>query len=240
MPKQELRMLSAAKVDILDADLFLLRAPKSIVSWFVKREGRGLYSHAMKASWIKGEIFCPEVREWHGGRIVSLQSQVDRYPGLIDVYRTNAIETPLYDRMKADKLMLMFAGVEYDYLGILQTWAIHHLLKAANVDDDFVSKRPPFCSSACAIADRVGGGVDPVPNLCDSETEPSDLARSPFYRYLFTLIPDEPPKQVSGNVPETNKASEMMAKAKAEGPPVLVTDIAGGSAVVKPVEDKKP
>jgi hypothetical protein len=39
------------------------------------------------------------------------------------------------------------------------------------------------------MADRLGGGVDPVENLPDRLTEPADLARSPFYRYRFTLLP---------------------------------------------------
>ena len=56
-------------------------------------------------------------------------------------------------------------------------------------DDKAVDSRPPFCSHACAMADRIGGGVDPVPHLADRLTEPADLARSPFYRYLFTLTP---------------------------------------------------
>ena len=50
-------------------------------------------------------------------------------------------------------------------------------------------RRPPFCSQACAMTDRIGGGVDPVPHLADRLTEPADLARSPFYQYAFTLIP---------------------------------------------------
>jgi hypothetical protein len=37
------------------------------------------------------------------------------------------------------------------------------------------------------MADRIGGGVDPVPHLADRLTEPADLARSPFFRYRFTL-----------------------------------------------------
>jgi hypothetical protein len=41
------------------------------------------------------------------------------------------------------------------------------------------------------MADRLGGGVDPVPHLADRLTEPADLARSPFYEYLFTLIEQE-------------------------------------------------
>ena len=56
-----------------------------------------------------------------------------------------------------------------------------------SLDDDQPSRRPPFCSQACVMADRLGGGVDPVPHLADRLTEPADLARSPFYRYRFTL-----------------------------------------------------
>lgn len=41
------------------------------------------------------------------------------------------------------------------------------------------------------MADRVGGRVDPVPHLADRLTEPADLARSPFYQYLFTLVREE-------------------------------------------------
>ena len=50
-------------------------------------------------------------------------------------------------------------------------------------------ERPPFCSQACVASDRIGGGVDPVAHLADHMTLPADLARSPFYRYLFTLLP---------------------------------------------------
>jgi hypothetical protein len=59
----------------------------------------------------------------------------------------------------------------------------------AEVEDDAIDRRPPFCSQACAMVDRIGGGVDPVPHLADRLTEPADLARSPFYRYELTLVP---------------------------------------------------
>jgi hypothetical protein len=62
-------------------------------------------------------------------------------------------------------------------------------LMTAHLDDAAPDGRPPFCSHACAMADRQGGGVDPVPHLADRFTEPADLARSPFYRYRFTLLP---------------------------------------------------
>ena len=59
----------------------------------------------------------------------------------------------------------------------------------AEVEDDAIDRRPPFCSQACAMTDRIAGGVDPVPHLSDRLTEPADLARSTFYEYAFTLVP---------------------------------------------------
>jgi hypothetical protein len=238
MPKVVTRQLSLAKPEIKDADL-LLFAGKGIVSRFIRSFGRGRYSHAAKASWLKGELFCLEVREWHGGRAVTLGSQVKKYPGQIDVFRANAIglptepcptkepwPTPCYNRAKSDELMLMFAGVEYGYFDILATAMLHfwgiRLFATANVDDEFVSTRPPYCSAACAIADRIGGGVDPVPMLADKITEPSDLARSPFYRYMFTLVPDEEPKTPTG---ETNAAAEKIVEAESVIEPVPITEI---------------
>lgn len=224
MPKEVLRTLADAKPEIKDADLLLFRG-KGIVSRIIRSFGRGKYSHAAKASWIKGELFCLEVREWRGGRAVTLSSQVQKFPGQIDVFETNAIKLPDYDRAKADSLMLLFAGIEYGYgdifaTAILHAWGIR-VIAQANVDDDFVSKRPPYCSAACAIADRVGGGIDPVPNLADKITEPSDLARSQLYRYRCTLMPDVETKTIGG---DGNEASETMAESTATAPPVSVTE----------------
>ena len=40
------------------------------------------------------------------------------------------------------------------------------------------------------MADRIGGGVDPVHRLADAWVEPSDLVRSDFYEaYVCTLMP---------------------------------------------------
>lgn len=62
-------------------------------------------------------------------------------------------------------------------------------LVRAEFDDRSRDRRPPSCSQACARAYRLGGKVDPVPNLADRITEPGDLARSPFFKYQGTLVP---------------------------------------------------
>jgi hypothetical protein len=173
---------------IRDGDLLLFRRHGWIAAL-----GRGEHSHAAKAAWWDEDLFCLEVRAWHGGRAVTLASQVRRYPGRIDVFQVNPEDRwPQYDRRGAVRFMRRLAGCNYGYGGVLLV-GLRHLPVArwfvrADVED-LAPNRPPFCSHACALADRLGGGVDPVPFLADRLTEPADLARSPFYQYQFTLVP---------------------------------------------------
>jgi hypothetical protein len=181
--------LAAAKPHITDGDLLLFRR-RSLISI----AGRGEHSHAAKAAWWGDDLFCLEVREWHGGRAVTLDSQVRKFPARIDVYRTNpANRWPEYDRSRATQLMRRLAGCDYGYAAVLAAAMLHlpfvRMAVWAQTEDHALPSRPPFCSQACAMTDRLGGGVDPVPHLADRLTEPADLARSPFYEYAFTLIP---------------------------------------------------
>ncbi len=178
-----------ARHQVRDSDLLLFRR-RGLISI----AGRGDHSHAAKAAWWNEDLFCLEVREWKGGRAVTLSSQVRCFPGRIDVYQTNPDERwPHYDRAKATRAMRRLTGCGYGYWGVAAASLLHlpllRLLVSADVRDDEYDPRPPFCSQACAMSDRVGGGVDPVSHLADRLTLPGDLARSPFYRYLFTLIP---------------------------------------------------
>ena len=173
--------------EIHDSDLLLFRR-RGLISI----AGRGDHSHAAKAAWWGSELFCLEVREFHGGRAVTLESQVERYDGRIDVYRTNPRDRwPEYDRAGATALMRQMAGCGYGYWGVMCASLLHlpliRLIARADVHDAESSAWPPFCSQACVMADRLGGGVDPVAHLADRMTLPADLARSPFYSYLFTL-----------------------------------------------------
>lgn len=191
MPLRKSRIVVYREVRhrIRDGDLLLFRR----CAW-IAALGRGEHSHAAKAAWWDGDLFCLEVRAWHGGRAVPLSSQVRRYPGQIDVFQVNPEDRwPHYDRRGAVRYMRRLAGCDYGYGGVVRA-ALRHLplvrlLAWAEADDPAQDPRPPFCSHACALADRLGGGVDPVPFLADRLTEPADLARSPFYRYQFTLVP---------------------------------------------------
>ncbi len=122
-----------------------------------------------------------------------------------------------YDRQGADRLARQLTARPYGYLQILRTAAVHspilwacrlaanclpHLRPAADylarllpevTNDTLADGGMAYCSAYCAIVDRLGGGCDPVPELADPYTEPSDLRRSLFYHgrrgegYLGTL-----------------------------------------------------
>jgi hypothetical protein len=174
---------------ILDSDLLLFRR-RGLISI----AGRGEHSHAAKAAWWDADLFCLEVREWHGGRAVTLSSQVRKFPACIDVYRANPEgRWPEYDRSGATAFMRRLAGCAYGYAGVLAASLLHLPLVRLIVEPDLcdreANQRPPFCSEACATSDRLGGGVDPVAHLADRMTLPADLARSAFYQYQFTLMP---------------------------------------------------
>ncbi len=181
--------LEEAEAAIRDADLLLYRRRGLIAI-----AGRGIHSHSAKAAWWDGQLFCLEVRGLCGGRAVTLASQVARYPGRIDVYRANpGNRWRHYDRRGTVSFMRQLCGCEYGYVALLKAALLHlpviRLLVRPALNDRAPPVMPPFCSQACVMADRLGGGVDPVPHLADRLTEPADLARSPFYQYRFTLIP---------------------------------------------------
>jgi hypothetical protein len=173
---------------IFDSDLLLFRR-RSLISI----AGRGIHSHAGKACWWHDSLYCLEVREWFGGRAVALSSQVKRYPGRIDVYESNADGRWEYDDHGVMDMMRCYAGCDYGYRNVLSASLLHlpivRLFAKPDTDDDAENGWPPFCSQAIALAERIGGNVDVVPHLADRLTEPADLARSPFYRYKFTLVP---------------------------------------------------
>jgi hypothetical protein len=186
-PQKTLVAYDEARPQVRDGDLLLFRR-RGLISI----AGRGEHSHAARAAWWDGDLLCLEVTGIHGGRAVMLSRLVKRLPGRIDVFEVNpGRRWPGYDRAGSTRFMRRLCGCPYGYWGLVQAALLHlpvvRLLVRAETDDEAIGRRPPFCSQACAMADRIGGGVDPVRHLSDRLTEPADLARSPFYRYRFTL-----------------------------------------------------
>jgi hypothetical protein len=185
--RRTLAAYAEVRSQIRDGDLLLFRR-RGLISV----AGRGAHSHAAKAAWWGDDLFCLEVLQLAGGRAVTLSSQIRPHPGRWDVYEVNPDNRwPDYDRSGATRFMKRLCGCDYGYAGLLAAALLHlpliRLLVRPDMEDRAVDHRPPFCSQACVMADRIGGGVDPVPQLADRLTEPADLARSPFYRYKFTL-----------------------------------------------------
>jgi hypothetical protein len=175
---------------IYSADLLLYRG-----GGLIPIAGRGEYSHAAMAGWWGDHLMVLEMRELRGGRAVTLWSQVRRYPGKIDVYRPKITGNQAHASLAK---MRGKTGHDYDYWGLIRAALVHLPVIRLRARPDLCDQdpnermRPEFCSAAVASAYRHGAKIDPVPNLNDRATEPSDLARSPMFTYQFTLEEDEP------------------------------------------------
>ncbi len=188
------RSLAEVSRLIRDADA-LLFSPVDCAGDLIGLVGRGPFSHAALAGHATdGHLECHEVREWYGGRSVSLASQVRLYPNRIHVFETNPDNRwPHFDRAAAVSAMQMQAGCQYGWGHIFATSLVYmpvvRLLYHPDYDaTDTTNATPPYCSEAVSHA-LACGGVDPIPLLADRWTEPSDLARSLFLRYSMTLVP---------------------------------------------------
>jgi hypothetical protein len=183
-----------ARSQIRDADLLLFRRVGGPVHRLIAAGGRSQYVHAAMAAWWGKDLMCLEMLQFRGGRAVCLSGQVRENPGCWDVYETNPRNRQAFDRTAAVRAMKRFTGTRYGWWNLLRA-GVRHLpfvrwFVRPLTDDRIDGIHPPFCSQAAAIACRAGG-FDPVPNLPDRLTEPGDLARSPFFRYRFTLLPDD-------------------------------------------------
>ncbi len=178
---------AAVRREIRDADLLLFRS-RSLVWRLVAVAGRSEYTHAAMAGWWGDRLMCVEMTSG-GGRASLLSNLVERWPGVIDVFRANATRRR-FSREKALAAMIAITGRDYGRWNLWRASWLHlpvvRLFVKPETDDAANGTHLPFCSQAIARACRAGG-VDPVPLLADRLTEPGDLARSAFFEYRFTL-----------------------------------------------------
>jgi len=143
-------------------------------------------------AWWDDDLLVLEVHPRYGGRAVTLASQMHLWPGRLEVFAADFEgRWPEWHPRGAVRMMRRLCGMAYGWKSVLWV-AMRHLpilrwVLRPELDDQLLGPWPPFCSQACVVATRLGGGVDPVPHLADRFTEPADLARSPFYSYRFTL-----------------------------------------------------
>ncbi|MCE9547535.1 MAG: hypothetical protein K8T25_18865 [Planctomycetia bacterium] len=193
--------LEQAAPQIRDADLLLWRCRSAwrdgVSAWLIAVAGRGEHYHAAMAGWWGAELMCLESR-LTGVQAVTLASQVEQYPGAIDVFalvepHVEPDSKPSVNRQGAVRAMRGKTGRRYGRWNLLRTAATHmflaRLLVRPDLRDNGRVPGPEFCSEAVSSAMRCGGGLDPVPHLHDRMTEPADLARSACYAYRFTLLP---------------------------------------------------
>jgi hypothetical protein len=176
-----------------NASLLLFRS-WGVSSKLIRTAGRTEYSHAALLAWWDLTPVCMELREFRGGRVVTLESQVQRFPNRIDVYTIRPEWEDKFDRKSAIRVMLSKAGRQYSYAGIVNASLAHLPIVRLAYQPDFTDdggphSAPEYCSEAVANACRLGGGIDPVQNASDRITEPGDLAKSILWEPRFTLCP---------------------------------------------------
>ena len=192
------KKLSEVASEILVSDLLLYRGT-GFLSGLIRIAGRSEYSHAAKVDRLvsdrDGTLVVYETREWEGAGVSLLKIQVANHPGQIDLFRTNPDEVPGYSRNAARAYMRQFEGARYGYHAVwraaLDFLPVFRLFGKHNYTLENGNQKAPFCSQLCSMADHKGGGIDPIPNLANRITLPGDLAHSRFYRYMFTLVPEE-------------------------------------------------
>ena len=167
--------------DVRDGDVALFRG-----GGLIARISDGPYTHAATCLWVRDTLLLAEYREWHGGRIVTLSSQITKYPGAIDLYRPTC-NRPL--ARYAAELMARQAGHEYGWrnikLAALRRLVLFRFLTGwkPQCRDTTPSKwsEPKICSQAVVwslrkSAKHYGSSWFPCEGLSDKCIEPQTIA----------------------------------------------------------------
>lgn len=228
MPNERIIPYNIAQPLIKEGDVLLFRSGKSWVSYFISQGSLGMHSHVAMASWHGNLLECVEFREGSllsnfiavsdtargGGRTVNLETQVDKYPNSIDVFRpkpsfsianteynseepvfTVSYDEVTYSGIEATEKMREMTGLPYGWKRI---WILaqYHLpilrwrTKPVFDDKAINGNVYPVCSTAVAVSVRMGGydgKADLRPLKADPYMTPSDIASSPLLDYVFTL-----------------------------------------------------
>jgi hypothetical protein len=187
-----MRSISLALVasEIEPGDVLLHRRGRSILSRAIAAVGRSPYSHAGMVDRIDDVLIEIDVTILAGATAGKLRPKVDRWPGLIDVYRP-AASVERWQRQGAVRRMWRLTSQRYGWRAIFLAALVRVPVLRMLVRPAWAEERPgwlPFCSMAVSKSYR-DVGVDLVPNLADRYTEPGDLARSALLIYQFTMEP---------------------------------------------------
>lgn len=164
----------ACRLEIRDGDLLAFRN-----GGLLGLVGR--WTHIAMALWVKQTLCLAECREWYGGRMVTLSSQVTRYPGRIDVFRPQCSHRLA---SYAAEVMARQAGHDYGWANI--KWAaLRHIFSHPVSRDTTPSKwqEPKICSQAACWSYRHASKLrqelfDPCEGVNDKCVEPTPLVES--------------------------------------------------------------
>lgn len=173
---------------IKDGDLAMVRN-----GGLIARLSDGDYTHVGKCIWIRDALGNPkvlmiaELREGRGGQILTLSSQVARFPGKIDIFRP--LCSPDCAALSADYVARM-AGHDYGWGAIrLACYKRLTLLRLVTgwkfrTDGTELSPwaEPKHCSQAVCWGERAAARkIDPdwePTHKNDRDCEPNDLANT--------------------------------------------------------------
>lgn len=164
-----------ARSEIREGDLIVFR----------NRFGKPV--RAMKACRWGDPWYAVEVRKYLGVAAIPLEQLVQLTPGRIDVYEVNPDSLwENYDRQGAMRYLKGRLFTEKDRRLTLVETLYDFLSKLFGKE---VEKRisTPYGLEAIHLAERLGGGVEPLPDLAHAKIRVQDLLESSFYRYRFTL-----------------------------------------------------
>ena len=189
-------LYAKARSSICSGDVLLWR-PTTLMGRLIARGTKAVYSHASMAGWEPNGRMNPnrrlrnvELAQFHGGRHLPLSGFVERYPGLIDVYRP----TEPYDGDRALEWILWLCSQDYGWadfalMVVLRGFRWKLPTPADSPDPDL----PRVCSAGVAWAIHYGGGRKVDSQKSDFLIFPGELA-DPFSRYQCTLYWDRLPQ----------------------------------------------
>lgn len=195
---------------IRTGDVLLFKAPPfPSIGWAITKYTGGAHSHVGLAKKDGKHCYCVEQREFKGGRMVNLETQVIANPGRIDVYRAKDsvvgansgfsdgmffVENEKYQFTEAvaDAIIdsgLELTGTKYGWANIWNIFKgyapfFRFIYQRKNGDDELTEAY--VCSTLVAYAYRVNY-LDLCPNIKDARTTPADIAQSGLLDYLFTI-----------------------------------------------------
>lgn len=163
------------KTEVWESDLILLK------------NNKGESTRALKAVWWDGELFCIEVRKYRGVTVIPLKQLVLSHPGKIEIFEVNPQNRwENYDRHGSARHLKRIQRSLQDWRIVLVDGLknLFSVLWPKATDENMPGL---YGAEAIRVAERLGGGVEPVSEHTNKRITVADLEVSPLYRYRFTL-----------------------------------------------------